>query len=491
MPGTRFEFTVERRGVDPMLLVPLAAEPKPPRDLLRKVDGVCERAVSELAAVGALPQQVGQIAHTTRRRRYRRIVVVGLGEAVRANAGTLRQAGAAAARWLVEQRVERVTLWTDGLTRIAVEHPVAHFADGLVTGGFRFDVHKRPDPPPPGRIRIRLRGSERTGDRLPPPLSDALRIADAVNYARRLAHEPANVLHPQALADEARALARTGSLRCTVLGADALARRSMQGILSVGRGAEHKPCLIRLDYRAAPRSRPTVVIVGKAVTFDTGGYSLKDKQGLERLKFDKCGGAAVLGIAKAAADLRLPCNLTALVPAAENAISHEAYRPGDIIRMMSGKTVEIISTDAEGRLILADALCYAQQECRPSVMIDLATLTGGVVTALGKVVAGLMCNDENLAADLEACGTATHERLWRLPLWDDYRDLIKGNDSDIKNSSSKREAHPVVGGMFLKEFVGDVPWAHIDIAGVATDENDTAATGFGVRLGVEYLRRKI
>jgi leucyl aminopeptidase len=298
------------------------------------------------------------------------------------------------------------------------------------------------------------------------------------------------VLHPEALAAEARRLAREYGFRSTVMNAATISKHGMNGILSVGRGAERKPCLIRMDYRGAPGSRPRIVVIGKAVTFDTGGYSLKDKQGLENLKFDKCGGAAVFGIMRAAAEMKLRCNLTALVPAAENAISEEAYRPGDIIRMMSGKTVEIISTDAEGRLILADALWYAQKHCKPTVMIDLATLTGGVIIALGKVAAGLMSNDEDLAAELEECGRNTHERLWRLPLWDEYADLIKGNDSDIKNSSGKREAHPVVGGMFLKQFVNDTPWAHIDIAGVATDNSGVAATGFGVRLVVEYLRRR-
>ena len=210
------------------------------------------------------------------------------------------------------------------------------------------------------------------------------------------------------------------------------------------------------------------------------------------MKFDKCGGTTVMGIMKAVASLKLPCNVVGLIAAAKNAVSHEAYMPGDIIKMGSGKTVEIISTDAEGRLVLADALWYAQKHCKPTVMIDFATLTGGVVTALGKTAAGLMSNDDELSAELGESGRRTHERLWRLPLWDDYRELIKGQDSDIKNSNNKRHAHPIVGGMFLKEFVDDkTPWAHIDIAGPATTDNDKSATGFGVRLIVDYLQRRI
>jgi leucyl aminopeptidase len=262
-------------------------------------------------------------------------------------------------------------------------------------------------------------------------------------------------------------------------------------MIAVGRGAEHKPRLVRLDYRGAPRARTNTVLVGKAITFDTGGYSLKPGAGLETMKFDKCGGTTVLGVMKAAAALKLPCNLVGLIGVAENAVSQEAYRPGDILTMASGKTVEVISTDAEGRLVLADALWYAQKHCKPTAMIDIATLTGGVVTALGKVAAGLMSNDDDLSAELGESGRRTHERLWRLPLWDEYRELIKGQDSDLKNSTTKRHAHPIVGGMFLKEFVDDsVPWAHLDIAGPATDDSDKEATGFGVRLLVDYLQRR-
>jgi leucyl aminopeptidase len=203
----------------------------------------------------------------------------------------------------------------------------------------------------------------------------------------------------------------------------------------------------------------------------------------------------VLGILHACASLRLPCNVVGVIAAAENAISANAYRPGDIVRMANGKCVEITNTDAEGRMILGDALWYAQEHLNPTRMIDFATLTGGVVVALGNQCAGLMTTDDELAESLEECGRATHERVWRLPLWDEYFDLIKGGDADFRNSSNKRSAHPIVGGIFLKQFVKDgLPWAHLDIAGTAYDEDSQpmtgkGATGFGVRLMVEFLRR--
>jgi leucyl aminopeptidase len=314
-----------------------------------------------------------------------------------------------------------------------------------------------------------------------------------VNYARALAHQPANVINPTTLAAEARKLARTPAIKCTVLDEPQLRKLGMNGLLAVGAGAAHKSKLIRLEYRAAPKQRSVTVLVGKAITFDTGGYSIKPAAGLEQLKFDKCGGMTVMGVMKAAADLKLKCNLVGLIAAAENAISDKAYRPGDILRMMSGKTVEVTNTDAEGRLVLADALWYAQKNFKPTALIDLATLTGGVKIALGTACAGLMATDDDLAGQLGESGRRTGERLWRLPLWDDYRDLIKGVDSDIRNSSGKREAHCIVGGMFLKEFIqAETPWAHLDIANVATlDEGEMrGATGFGVRLLVDYLRRR-
>lgn len=235
-----------------------------------------------------------------------------------------------------------------------------------------------------------------------------------------------------------------------------------------------------------------VALVGKAITFDTGGYSIKTTPGLVGMKYDKCGAMAVIGTLVAAARLKLQIPIVGVLAAAENMISNAAYRPNDILKTLSGKTVEIISTDAEGRLVLCDALAYAQN-FHPRVMIDLATLTGGVVTALGSTRAGLFSNNDQLADALFSAGESTHERLWQLPLDDEYFDLIKSDDADIKNSAGNPKAHPIVGGIFLKQFVDDeTPWAHLDIAGVSDWDKDMpycpkGASGFGVRLLVEYL----
>jgi leucyl aminopeptidase len=492
--GTVFEFAAGARAGrgGNVLIVPLAGKPKPPMQTLSQVDAFCDDAVSELVEVGALGKDVGHLAHTTRDGVYRRIVVINLGEAAKCGAHTIRRAAARAAKWLMDNRVKQATLWVDGLLAHEVERPVSEWAAGMVLAGFRFAEHKERDSDEIARVRVRVTSADKAyvSGRMT-SIREEVTLARAVNYARRIAHQPPNIINPTTLAAEARRMARQLKLKCTVPDFAQIKRLHMGGLVAVGRGAEHKPCLIRLEHKGAPRARTNTVLIGKAITFDTGGYSLKPSAGLESMKFDKCGGATVLGVLKAAAELKLPCNLVGVIAAAENAISEQAFRPGDILTMASGKTVEVVNTDAEGRLVLADALWYAQKHCKPTAMIDLATLTGGVVTALGKNVAGLMSNDDALSAALGESGRRTHERLWRLPLWDEYRDLIKGQDSDIKNSGAKRSAHPIIGGMFLKEFVGEgVPWAHLDIAGPATDENEKEATGFGVRLIVDYLRRR-
>ena len=497
--GTVFDFVSGAKGplVGDVLLVPLPAKPQPPLEQVTRVDKICDDAVSELLSVHAIRDEVGHVMHTTRGGACRRVLVVSLGDAQKLNAYEVRRAAAAAARWLTAERMKSAILWMDALATAGVENATAEWATGMAIAGFCFAEYKELDDKVPPKVRVAVRSSEPGHvDRVMPAVRAALTVAEAVNYARGLAHQPANVINPTTLAAEARRLVRGTRLKCSVLAGDALRKLGMNGLRAVGAGAGHPPCLIQIEYRGAPGSRAKTVLVGKAITFDTGGYSIKPAAGLEGLKFDKCGGAAVFAVLRAADRLRLKCNVVGLVAAAENAISDRAYRPGDILRMMSGKTVEVISTDAEGRLVLADALTYAQQKLNPTALIDVATLTGGVGVALGTAAAGLMSTDDDLAGDLGEAGRRTHERLWRLPLWDDYKELIKSQEADIKNSTGKRDAHAIVGGMFLKEFVKEgTRWAHLDIAAVSTDENGKGpsgkgATGFGVRLLIEFLRQR-
>ncbi|MCG3125866.1 MAG: Cytosol aminopeptidase [Phycisphaerae bacterium] len=497
--GAICEFSTAARGrpADELLLVPLPTQPEPAMPFVSRVDAASGGGLTALRRAGAVGEEAGHLSTTICGGPHRRLLAVSLGDSAQLTLATLRKAAAAATRWLTSERIERVCLWAEALDLLEVSDGVAEWCAAMATSAFRFDELRERDKRALAAVRVRLAGlSDANQGRIGAAVAEATQIAAAANYARAIAHRPANIVNPESLAAEARRLARGSGLKCTVLTEEPLKRLGMNGLLAVGAGATPGPCLIRLEYRGAPRAKSNTVLVGKAITFDTGGYSIKPAQGLEGMKFDKCGGTTVLGVLRAVADLRLKCNVIGLVAAAENAISDRAYRPGDVIRMMSGKTVEIISTDAEGRMVLADALWYAQTHCKPTEIIDLATLTGGVGIALGRAAAGLMSNDDALAGALGESGRRTHERLWRLPLWDDYKELIRGVDSDIRNSSNKREAHAIVGGMFLKEFVRNgMPWAHLDIASTAAEENGNSlyakgATGFGVRLLVDYLKRR-
>lgn len=495
--GTEFVF---KRGPEgppraDVLIVPLPARPQPPLELVTRIDRVCEDGVSQLLSVKALRDDVGQLCHTTRAGACGRLLLVSLGDLDKLQPHDVRQAGACAARWLIAERLKRATLWIDGLAATSVEDATAEWVTGMALAGFRFARYKEPDDKVPPRIQVQLTaGQPGQIARVMPRVRAALQVTAAVNYTRELAHEPPNLLNPTALAAEARRLARDARLKCTVFNAARLRQMKMGGLLAVGGAAAHPPCLIQLEYRGAPRAKTLTIVVGKGITFDTGGYCIKPSGGMEEMKFDMTGGATVLGILKAAAALKLECNLVGLVAAAENAVSERAYRPSDILRMASGKTVEVINTDAEGRLVLADALWYAQQTFKPTALIDLATLTGGVKVALGTAAAGLLSNDDALAADLGEAGRRTHERLWRLPLWDDYKDLLKSTEADVRNSAGKRDAHCIVGAMFLKEFIRNgTRWAHLDIAAVANPDDGKGptgklASGFGVRLLLEFLR---
>ena len=314
------------------------------------------------------------------------------------------------------------------------------------------------------------------------------KVAAGAVLARDLANEPSNVATPEYLAERARSIAEKYGMRCDVLDRAAIEAEGLTGLATVGRSASNEPRFIVLEHRKGGDEAP-VVLVGKAVTFDSGGISIKPTAGMEDMKFDMSGGAAVLGAMEAVGALDLPLNVVALVPATENLPGGDAFKPGDVLEMHSGKTVEIVTTDAEGRLILADALSYARRY-EPSAVIDCATLTGACVVALGAHASGLMGNDEDLIAEVQAAGEATGERAWPLPLFEEYTEQIKGDTADIKNSGG-RGGGALTAGAFLKEFA-DFPWAHLDIAGTAYGKKGNAyttkgATGVPTRLLVEFL----
>jgi len=363
----------------------------------------------------------------------------------------------------------------------------AALVTGTILGAYRFDRFRSSDPedpPPPTVESLAL---------LAPPIVDeaaqtARVCAEAQNRARDLQGLPSNVATPSHLADRAGEIAAgNDALSLEVLGREEIAAKGMGGLAAVSQGSAEEPKLIVLRY-AGGGSGPELGLVGKGVTFDTGGISIKPSAGMEEMKMDMSGAAAVLEAVSAIAELGLNVNLVAVVPATENMPSGTAIKPGDIITQYNGKTVEVNNTDAEGRLILADALAYAVEQGAERI-VDLATLTGAVLVALGSTYAAVISNDDALAARVEEAGSATGELVWRLPLHPEYKELTKGTVADLTNASAKRKAGTIYAGSFLEEFVGDTPWAHIDIAGTAWDVGrpytGKDASGYGVRLLVE------
>src|SRR6185369_2514059 len=323
-------------------------------------------------------------------------------------------------------------------------------------------------------------------------LPTAAAVAGAIGFARDLANTPPNEASPAWMEERARELAASRGMEVTVLDAEELARRGMAGLLAVGGGAAVPPRLVRLAWGT---SGPVISLVGKGVTFDTGGISIKPAADMDEMKYDKCGACAVLGAARAVADLGLPVRLRVYTPLAENMPGGRAYRPGDILRFANGKTVEITNTDAEGRLILADALTWAVEE-GTDALAELSTLTGHCVVALGHQAAGLFTPQDTLAAALLTAGAESGERLWRLPLYPEFLEAMKGTHADLRNSAS-RPGGASTAAAFLSQFVGDLKnWAHLDIAGVANVKTDdegqgAGATGFGVATLVRWIRRVI
>jgi len=415
---------------------------------------------------------------------------VSLGKREKVNLEAVRRAGGAIAKWVSKNDLSEVGVDLASLPEknTSVEASAGALAEGLLLGSFTFEKYKSNTKQ--STCRVHLLATKET-KLLRSEVERAALICEAVNLSRDWAHEPPNIINPVSLAERVRKLAAAEGLKYRVLDDKQLEKMGAGAMVAVGKGSATPSRLIVLEYPGKSKGKP-VVLVGKSITFDTGGYSIKPGEGMVGMKYDKSGGMTVMAALVAAARLGLKKPLVGIIAAAENMISGGAYRPNDIVRAMNGKTIEIISADAEGRLVLCDALGYAQKNYHPRAIIDLATLTGGVVVALGSIRAGIMANNDALAEALAESGERTYERLWRLPLDDEYFELIKGDDSDMKNSGA-RKAHPIVGGIFLKQFVSDdIPWAHIDIAGVADTDKDLpycpkGATGFGVRLLMDYL----
>jgi leucyl aminopeptidase len=453
--------------------------------------------------------------------RLTRVIVAGLGSSEQITTESIRQAAAAIVKTVRKQKLSHLAIVPPTVHGIDPPTVAAAIATGVLLAAFSYREYKGSahsksngdddsESPKHRKLAVTLVVTADQQSAVQSAVDRAIAIADGQNFARTIASRPGNNINPPALAKVAQSLANDVGLGCRIMDEKELMRLGMGGILAVGMGSIHaQPRMIVLEHKArgagkktknqkSKTKNPTLLVVGKAITFDTGGISIKPAEKMGKMIFDKCGGMAVLGLMYAVAKLKLPIHVVGILSSAENAISSKAYRPGDIIRMYNGVTVEVTNTDAEGRLVLGDALAWGIETYKPAAVVDLATLTGGVIVALGKTMAGVMSNNDGLVADLTNAGIAAGEKLWRLPLGDDQRDHIKSDCADIVNSAG-RDGHPLQGGAFLSHFIpddGSVPWAHLDIAGVADTEKELplyakGATGWGVRTLVEWVMARI
>jgi len=425
----------------------------------------------------------------------RRIALLGLGKPEDFDAERARRLAGRAVRLAERLRVDALALRLpdEGSLPDPIRGQAA--AEGVTLAAWRFTELKHP---PDDEPRVAVERADLFGDGDPGALAEGVRVGEVIgrgeNAARTLQSRPGNLATPSHLAAEAQRIAAEVGLAVTVFDEEALRREGMHAILAVSSGSTEEARLIVLEHRGGAEDEAPLVLVGKGLTFDAGGISIKPAAGMEDMKFDMSGGAAVLAAMQVVGELGVPANVVGIVPSSENLPSGSAVKPGDVIQTLAGKTVEVINTDAEGRLILADALAWGAR-MKPAAMVDCATLTGAVVVALGYHAAGVLGNDEALVEELRGAGTRSGERCWPLPLWDEYKKQLESETADLMNVGG-RPAGSITAACFLSEFVGDTRWAHLDIAGTAYGEGKLpyqrkGGYGFPTRLLVEWIRSRV
>jgi leucyl aminopeptidase len=460
----------------------------------KAVDGAITALLQEGEFTGKPKQH--SVLHTHGRLKAKKVVLVGLGKPEKLTLDGLRQAAGSAANYAQGLRASTIAASIEGTERAqhAPSDAAQAVAEGMVLALYRFDKFKTEENDRIDVAAVTLVANNRERARAVQQGAEIGRIlGESANFARSLVNHPSNEMTPTILAEHARQMAKACNVKCDVLDRKDMEKLGMGLLLGVAQGSEQPPKFIVLEHRGGKHGQGNIVFVGKGITFDSGGISIKPADGMERMKYDMSGGAAVIGALRAAALLKLPQNVIGLIPATENLPSGKATKPGDVHRAMNGKTAEIINTDAEGRLILGDALAYAARY-RPIACVDLATLTGACVVALGHEAIGMMGNTqgEELMDRLRKAGMHTGERVWQLPLWDEYLEYVKSDVADVKNVGMGRAAGSIAGAAFLVKFVDGYPWVHLDIAGTAWADREQpykprGGTGVGVRLLTQML----
>ncbi|MGH6953230.1 MAG: leucyl aminopeptidase [Alphaproteobacteria bacterium] len=460
----------------------------------KKVDGATGGALARAVAAAGFRGKRGALIDlfAPAGLKLDRVTLLGLGKAEKADAAAFQTCGGSLYAHLAKAKGP-VAVAVDPVKRgFGAPAAAAHLAYGANLRSYRFDKYrtkeKKEDKPTLARLAVLVHGAQ-TARRLYDSLG---KIADAVFFARDLVSEPANVVHPESLARRAAELSSLG-VKIEVLDERRMKHLGMGALLGVAQGSVRKPRVVVMRWQGNPRARDKrpLAFVGKGVTFDTGGISIKPANNMWDMKWDMAGSAVVIGLMRALALRKARVNAVGVVGLVENMPSGTAQRPGDIVKSLSGQTIEVLNTDAEGRLVLADALWYCQDRFKPRFMIDLATLTGAIVTALGHIHAGLFSNNDQLADRLVAAGKASGERVWRMPLDEAYDKIIDSDAADVKNIGDGT-AGSITGAQFIQRFVNDVPWAHLDIAGMAWSKKDQptvprGATAFGLRLLNQFV----
>jgi leucyl aminopeptidase len=415
------------------------------------------------------------------------VLLIGCGEAAKFEAASYRKVVEKSIKLLNDAGIDNALCCLPELLTedyLAIRYAVETASQAV----YRFDVYKTVDKPPP--YQLKTLGLHVTPAELAAAkrgLRDGQVIANALTYTKDLENQPANVCTPSYLAQQAKALSKKyKAVNTQILDEKHMQQLGMGGILAVSQGSDQAAKLITVEYRGAPKTDAPIALVGKGITFDSGGLSLKAAPAMDEMKYDMCGAACLLGVIKAIAELKLPLNVVATIATTENLINGSALKPGDIITTYSGQTVEVLNTDAEGRLILADAITYCQH-VKPQIIIDVATLTGSIVMALGFEAAGLFSNDATLSQELLAAGEASGDRAWLMPLWEEYQEQMQSNFADMANIGHSRYAGCIIAACFLSRFIKKQRWAHLDIAGVAYKcGKEKAATGRPLLLLLQY-----
>ncbi len=419
------------------------------------------------------------------------VILAGVGKLSDVSADSLRLAAAGCALACRKHRIARLHFVVPEIARLSPEAALTAITEAIMLAPYSFEKYKtRRESADKPLARAVIHSDHESADKI---IARTRIICSNTLLCRDLVNETSDSSNPPAIAKHASALAKIRNVACRVFNEKEIEKHGMGLLKAVSRGASCPPRLVVLRYRGNPSTRESLAIVGKGITFDSGGMNLKSSGNIESMRSDMAGAATAMYVLKSAAELRLKINLYAVMPLAENMIGAASYRPGDVYSAYNGKTVEIGNTDAEGRLVLADALSFTIERYKPSMIIDIATLTGACVISLGEIAAGLFSTDDDLAGRLLQASETTGERVWRLPIFREYEDDIKSDIADMTNVSSKKQAGAIIGAVFLKNFVRKTPWAHLDIAGPAWYSKRRGhvpknATGFGVRLLVEFLR---